>query len=86
MTPEQYLKENKKLANFERAVVLNDLQSIYSIMEDFADSEVSKKQVVGSEEWKQDLHDKTKEIKKYRKQGYLSAFINTNFDVLYWLD
>ena len=37
---EEYLKENNKLADFERAVVLNDLQSIYSIVEDFVDSEV----------------------------------------------
>ena len=37
---EEYLKENNKLADFERAVVLNDLQSIYSIVEDLVDSEV----------------------------------------------
>ena len=37
---EEYLKENRKLADFERAVFLNDLQSIYIIVEDFVDSEV----------------------------------------------
>jgi len=34
---QEYLKHKHKLADFEIAVILGDLQSIYSMMEDFAD-------------------------------------------------
>ena len=35
---EEKLKENGKLADFERAVELNDLQSIYEIIEELIDN------------------------------------------------
>jgi hypothetical protein len=43
---EEKLKENGKLADFERAVLLNDLQSIYSIVEDLIDNSEPVKSVV----------------------------------------
>lgn len=43
---EEKLKECGKLPDFERAVVLNDLQSVYSIVEDIIDNSEPVKSVV----------------------------------------
>lgn len=41
-----YLREESKLSNFERSVALNDVNSIYSIMEDFVDHELNSRNTV----------------------------------------
>ena len=40
---EDYLKENNRIESLKRSIELNDLHSIYSIMEDFVDAEIEAK-------------------------------------------
>ena len=40
---EDSLKENNRIESLKRSIELNDLHSIYSIMEDFVDAEIEAK-------------------------------------------
>lgn len=63
-TAERYLKKNGRLLDFQRAVELNDHHSIYSMMEDFVDNQLSSLKFNLPDHYQGELN--TERIKAYR--------------------
>ena len=84
---EEKLKENGKLADFERAVVLNDLQSIYVIIEDLIDNSEPVKSVVldnVSESFRKEIrlsleHHQEEEKEQARLNNYSKAMYHNTY-------